>query len=295
MFKIYDGRDRFYQWDLDRKVIVEDESITQVHFCNRTDDCSLVCEVYELDGVRVADVPNILLQDNWNINVYAYDRTYTKFCAVYGVEKRSKPADYVYTETETLNYNTLLEKLNGIETNIGEEVQKYMDENPVEVDLSDYYTKTETKELIPSIDGLATVSYVDEKFNSVEVDVDLSNYYTKSEVEGLIPTIPDHSQYALKSEIPKPVDLSGYALKTDIPDHSQYALKTDIPDHSQFAVKGDIPDVSQYQTATQVAAAISTALGDVELTDYYTKAEIDELLANLPSGGDIPSGEGVEF
>lgn len=267
MFKIYDGRDRFYQWDLDRKVIVEDESITQVHFCNRTDDCSLVCEVYELDGVRVADVPNILLQDNWNINVYAYDRTYTKFCAVYGVEKRSKPADYVYTETEAFNYNTLLEKIDGIKTNIGEEVQKYMDENPVEVDLSDYYTKTETEELIPTIDGLATVSYVDEKFNSVEVDVDLTDYYTKSEIEGLIPTIPDHSQFA---------------------------LKTDIPDHSQFAAKTDIPDVSQYQTATQVAAAITDALGDIELTNYYTKSEIDDLLANMPAG-DIPSGEEVGF
>lgn len=30
------------------------------------------------------------------------------------------------------------------------------------------------------------------------------------------------------------------------------------------------------------------------LTDYYTKEEIDSLLANMPAG-DIPSGEGVEF
>ena len=36
--------------------------------------------------------------------------------------------------------------------------------------------------------------------------------------------------------------------------------------------------------------------GDVDLSDYYTKEEIDELLANLPSGGgDIPSGEEVGF
>jgi hypothetical protein len=34
---------------------------------------------------------------------------------------------------------------------------------------------------------------------------------------------------------------------------------------------------------------------DVDLTDYYTKTEIDELLANLPAGGDIPSGEEVQF
>lgn len=33
---------------------------------------------------------------------------------------------------------------------------------------------------------------------------------------------------------------------------------------------------------------------DVDLSDYYTKTEIDDLLANLPAG-DIPSGEEVEF
>ena len=46
MFKLQDGRDRFYQWDSDRKLIVEDASITEVHFSNRTDDYSLVCETY---------------------------------------------------------------------------------------------------------------------------------------------------------------------------------------------------------------------------------------------------------
>lgn len=40
------------------------------------------------------------------------------------------------------------------------------------------------------------------KENSGETNVDLSNYYTKSEVEALIPTLPDMSAYALKSQIP---------------------------------------------------------------------------------------------
>ena len=33
---------------------------------------------------------------------------------------------------------------------------------------------------------------------------------------------------------------------------------------------------------------------DVDLSDYYTKEEINELLSNLPAG-DIPSGEEVKF
>ena len=48
MFKIYDGRDKFYQWDLDRQLIIDDPTVTQVHFCNRTDDSSLVCLMMNL-------------------------------------------------------------------------------------------------------------------------------------------------------------------------------------------------------------------------------------------------------
>ena len=42
MFKIYDGRSEFYQWDLNRKLIISDPTIDEVHFCNKTDNCSLV-------------------------------------------------------------------------------------------------------------------------------------------------------------------------------------------------------------------------------------------------------------
>lgn len=104
MFLIEDGRENFYQWDLSRRLVIKDKSITQVHFCNRTDSCSLVVEVYEEDGKRFADVPNILLQTDWRINVYGYDKTYTKHSAVFEVVKRTKPNDYVYTETEVINW-----------------------------------------------------------------------------------------------------------------------------------------------------------------------------------------------
>ena len=86
MFKIYDGREYFYQWDLDRKLIVKDKSITQVHFCNRTDESSLVCDVYDEDGLRLVNVPNILLQDNWPIRVYLYcNDFYTKESIIFDV------------------------------------------------------------------------------------------------------------------------------------------------------------------------------------------------------------------
>lgn len=151
MFKIYDGRDKFYQWDLDRQLIIDDPTVTQVHFCNRTDDFSLVCEVYQQDGLNLVNVPNILLQEDWRIDVYAYDVNYTKYSETFDVERKSKPENYVYTETEVLNYNTLAEKIKQVDTNIGKSVEDYLTENPVTVDLSNYYTKQEVDAKIPEI------------------------------------------------------------------------------------------------------------------------------------------------
>ena len=156
---ILDGRDRFYQWDLDRKLIVTDESIDEVHFCNRTDDCSLVCEVYQEGELRLVDVPNILLQKDWRINVYAFDGSYTKVHEVYEVERRTKPADYIYTETEIKNYDELAERIAQIEENgISDEavegaIERYLEEHDINIDLT----------------GVATEDYVDEKIRTIEL------------------------------------------------------------------------------------------------------------------------------
>ena len=158
MFTIYDGREQFYQWDLDRKLIVQDSSITQVHFCNRTDDCSLVCEVYEQEGKRLVNVPNILLQTDWRIRAYGYDSNYTKYCNTFDVAPRSKPADYVYTETEVFTYNSLLERVEALEEAGG-----------ASVDLTGYATK----------------KYVDEAIGAIEIP-EVSKFQTEEQVNALI-------------------------------------------------------------------------------------------------------------
>lgn len=100
MFSILDGREKFYQWDKDRKLIVFDETITQVHFANCLCPSARVCEVYAVDGIHLVDVPNVLLQEHMDIRVWGYDGEMTKHEAEFEVEKRTKPDDYVYTETE---------------------------------------------------------------------------------------------------------------------------------------------------------------------------------------------------
>lgn len=323
MFKIYDGRSQFYQWDLDRKLIVEDDSINEVHFCNRTDDCSLVREVYNKDGLRLVDVPNVLLQDNWRINVYGYDKNYTKFSERFDVIGRSRPDDYVYTDEEIRHWTALEERIDQIEENgvsdekIASAVKGYLDENPVEVDLTGYATETYVDDAIaaipevdlsdyakktdiPSTSGLATESYVDEKFNSIEIpDVDLDGYATEKFVTDKIAEAQlsggdvDLSDYYKKSEVdkiveeieltPGPAGKDGYTPVKGV-DYFDGAPGEDGKDYV-------LTDADK----EEIAGMVDVPGADVDLTNYYTKTEIDDLLANLPAGGDLPNGEGVGF
>lgn len=114
MFKIYDGREKFYQWDINRKLIVNDNTIKEVHFANCLCANAHICETYTEGNLNIVNVPNILLQEYLNINVYAYDGESTKHSATFEVERRTKPSDYVYTETEVKDWdNAVTREENG--------------------------------------------------------------------------------------------------------------------------------------------------------------------------------------
>lgn len=116
MLKLEDEREQLFQWDLNRRLIVEDTSVNEVHYCNRTDDYSLVCKVYEENGLRFTDIPNILLQENFKLRVYGYDKEFTKFEEDFKIIPRSKPADYVYTPTEIKSFEALEARVETLET-----------------------------------------------------------------------------------------------------------------------------------------------------------------------------------
>ena len=102
----------------------------------------------------VADIPNILLQNGKNIIVHTVDvsETYAETLVDFElhVRRRAKPSNYVYTEVEILNYETLKKKMEEIEANgVSEEqiataVKKYLDENPIDtgVDFETDHTLT---------------------------------------------------------------------------------------------------------------------------------------------------------
>ena len=64
----------------------------------------------------------------------------------------------------------------------------YYTKSDVDGKIADYATKEELNALnIPSVEGLASESYVDEKVAAIEIpEVDLSNYYLKADVDALL-------------------------------------------------------------------------------------------------------------
>ena len=138
MFQLADGRECFYQWDIDRYIIVTDRSISEVHFCNKTDDCSLVVEV--IDGY--AEVPNILLQSDFPIRVYAYCLGYTKVEKTFKVITRTKPSDYIYTETEVKTYNAMERKIENFEDRLS-----YVEEGYSALETDGYATRIEIPDI----------------------------------------------------------------------------------------------------------------------------------------------------
>ena len=152
-----------------------------------------------------------------------------------------------------------------------DELKAYIDNLPIGgVDLSDYVTKSELQA----------------KLDALDINIDLSSYATKEELTQAINSI-DLSSYAKKTDIP---DVSGYL--TSIPE--EYVTETELnakgyltehQDLSAYALKTEIPSLDGYATTQYVDNAIANVPsgGNVDLSNYYTKAETNAL---------IPSTEG---
>ena len=313
MFRIYDGRTEFYQWDVDRQIIVDDPTITEVHFSNIAEDCSLVVSVDEITlyengqafkTIRTANVPNVLLQSAWPISVYGIDSKYTKHSDVFKVRERSRPADYVYTETEVLNYNTLLERINTVEENVGEVVEDYLKENPIDVDLTGYATEKYVddavasieipevdlseyakKSELPSLEGYATEKYVDDAIANIDIP-------TGTGEECCVHVGPEAPTDASKTLwVDTDAEAPEYALKSDIPSLEGYAKTSDIPNLDGYAKTSDIPTVP-----TKVSELANDAgyLTEHQSLEGYAKTTDIPSLDGYAKTSDIPDVSGYQ-
>lgn len=99
MLTLNDGRAELWQWDTGSTLSV-DADCSQVHFSNKVFGRSIDVDV--TDGVAI--IPDVLLQTDNDLNVWAFAGTsengYTKISKTFKVNRRNKPADYVFTPVE---------------------------------------------------------------------------------------------------------------------------------------------------------------------------------------------------
>lgn len=95
-----DGRTELWQWDTGRKIVVDDKSVSEVHFSKYSSNQAITREV--VNGK--AEIPNFLLQDTHAVTAYAYsgsiENGYTMAEKTFNVVKKPKPANYVETEED---------------------------------------------------------------------------------------------------------------------------------------------------------------------------------------------------
>ena len=101
IFKIYDGRTHFLQWEKGRKLIVLDASIKEVYFSNKNMNHSIKRDVYrEADGSRVCNVPDDLLKIPVNLVASVYIDGIVMKSVKFAVVNRPIPGDYVPDQSE---------------------------------------------------------------------------------------------------------------------------------------------------------------------------------------------------
>lgn len=123
MITIHNQKKRLYQWDLGQRLIIEGYPAgTEVH-CALMETGglftpphgelrrALVVVSYDEDGIVYANIPNILLQQAGELNVYIYpengEEAYTAERRSFTVIARERPSDYVYSEIEIKRWEEL--------------------------------------------------------------------------------------------------------------------------------------------------------------------------------------------
>ena len=171
MLTLNDGRSELWQWDTGRTLAV-DADCSQVHFSNKVFGRSIDVDV--VGGVAI--IPDILLQTDKDLNVWAFVGTagngYTKISKTFKVNRRNKPADYVFTPPEQTTLSELVGRLDRIEESqdpdaIKNAVEDYLEKNPVEVPVQSVNGHTGKVELTAEDVGAISKGGLQETTNEV--------------------------------------------------------------------------------------------------------------------------------
>lgn len=192
------------------------------------------------------------------------------------------------------------------------------------VDMSNYVEKSDYQDAITSLQNSINTKQNTLTFDSTptanssnpvtsdgikkaidEKTVDLSNYYTKTQVDSAI---------ANAGVSGGTVDLSNYVEKTDYQEEvtslqdsintKQDRLTFDTTPTAgstnpvtsagiKAAIDAKTVDLSNYYTKNQVDSAIASASGGADLSNYYTKAQVDTAIADAISA--ITDGDNKSY
>lgn len=194
-FKIFDGRTEFFQWDLKQKLILEGfNNVEQVHFDDGCHETAHVAETYNADGRTLVDVPSDALTIGGSIKVYAYDIDPTNgdrtiYVQRFPVNRRAKPADYVYEEhdvrhledlirmTEDFINNSVNDELNEAKNNLDaynnakkSELDAYekAKENEIQAKVDSFTDYSDTQKRLANIENMKLAYFDDEGFINIK-------------------------------------------------------------------------------------------------------------------------------
>lgn len=120
MVTLLDGE--LYQWDTGRVVQIDPNSgydIHEVHFATKKMDFAYVAKTYEENGNTYCKIPNILLQQHYDIYCYEVrendEGEESTSTTIFKVIKRNRPLDYIYTDPEKYTYKEIENRLKTLE------------------------------------------------------------------------------------------------------------------------------------------------------------------------------------
>lgn len=144
--------DSVYQWDLNRRLAIRGldyDSAPAIHFSNKMSTEALVVQSTIEDGVIYCDVPNILLQEPYDIIGYVcscVDQELTTYETIrIPVITRVKPADYAYEDNvEILTYYALMSEITSVKASTEKELENLDASKASKVELNTVKTDLET-------------------------------------------------------------------------------------------------------------------------------------------------------
>ena len=110
--ELSNGLTHFWQWDTNQSITVTN-NIPRIDF-KISNDTAVYVEVVN----NVAEIPDECFQSGEDLILWAYKTDHTVDAARVPVEYRVKPADYVYTKTETQMWHTISDRMKAIETTL---------------------------------------------------------------------------------------------------------------------------------------------------------------------------------